>query len=214
MANALVWKNVKVNMQSAIGTAKTITGITKTATGVVTATAHGFVNGDIVVLECPGVYQLDERVARVANKTTDTFELEGINTTLFDSFVSGFVQKVTLDSSITTARTLSASGGDFAMIDKTTIHENSRSEVPGLPSAISFQMEHLWDASNGGLLALKAASDVQAKRVFSFQFGNGGRLMYFNGYVGCTMMPGGSAQDLVTTQSVFTISGLPTYYLS
>ena len=51
MASALIWKNVGVAMQSVIAAAKTITTITKASPGVVSATAHGYDNGDIVYLE-------------------------------------------------------------------------------------------------------------------------------------------------------------------
>jgi hypothetical protein len=100
------------------------------------------------------------------------------------------------------------------MVDKTTLHQNARSEMPGLPNAISYQMEHIWDPSDPGLSAMKSASDAQARRVFKFQFGTGGTVMLFSGHVGCTLAPGGQAQDLVTTQSVFTTNGTPTYYAS
>lgn len=89
MANPIVWKNVAVSMQSAIAAAKTITSITKANPGVVTATAHGFENGDIIYLDIQGMHQVNEKAVRVAGKTTDTFQLEGVDTTLFDTFVSG-----------------------------------------------------------------------------------------------------------------------------
>ena len=50
MATAKVWKNVDVKMQSAIAAAKTITGISKASEAVVSCTAHGYSNGDIVFL--------------------------------------------------------------------------------------------------------------------------------------------------------------------
>ena len=67
MATATVWKNVAVAMQSALAAAKTITGITKASPGVVTSTAHGFSNGDYVFLSVSGMYQLNDKVVRVAN---------------------------------------------------------------------------------------------------------------------------------------------------
>ncbi len=73
-------------------------------------------------------------------------------------------------------------------------------------------MDHIWDVTDTGLLALKTASDNQAKRVFQFTFGTGGKKMLFAGYVGCSLLPGGSAQQMVTTQSVITMNGTPTYY--
>lgn len=214
MANPIVWKNVAVSMQSAIGTAKTITAITKANPGVVSATAHGFENGDIVYLDIRGMHQLNEKAVRVANKTTDTFELEGVDTTLFDTFTTGTAAEVTLGTTVSTATTISSSGGDFDFIDTTTIHANAKSQIPGLPNATTFSMDHIWDASDAGLLAMKAASDAQAKRVFKFQFGSGGKILFFAGYVGCSMLPGGQAQGLVTTNAVITMNGTPTYYAS
>lgn len=212
MANPIVWKNVAVSMQSAIAAAKTITSITNANPGVVTATGHGFENGDIIYLDIQGMHQVNEKAVRVAGKTTDTFQLEGVDTTLFDTFVSGSAAKVTLGTSVTTATTISSSGGDFDFIDTTTIHQNAKSQMPGLPNSATFTMDHIWDASDAGLLAMKAASDAQAKRVFKFQFGTGGRVLYFAGYVGCSMLPGGQAQGLVTTNAVITMNGTPTVY--
>lgn len=210
MATAKVWKNVDVKMQSAIAAAKTITAISKTNPAVVSCTAHGYSNGDIVFVLAEGMFQVDARVFRVASVTTDSFALEGENSTQFDDFISGTVAKSTLGTTITTATTISSSGGDFAMIDKTTIHQNTRSEMPGLPNAINYSMEHIWDPSDAGLKAMKVASDLQQRRVFKFTIGDA--IVLFAGYVGCTLLPGGQAQDLVKTTSVFTLDGTPTYY--
>ena len=38
--------------------------------------------------------------------------------------------------------------------------------------------------------------------------------MAFNGYVGGNLLPAGQAQGLVTTQTVITMNGSPTYYAS
>ena len=212
MPTPTVWKNVAVAMQSVLAAAKTITAITKASPGVATSTAHGYSNGDIVFLTVSGMYQLNDKPVRVANVTANTFELEGIDTTLFDTFSSGTAEKVTLGTSITTATTVSSSGGNFDFIDSTTIHANAKSQLPGLPEATTFTMDHIWDVTDTGLLALKTASDNQAKRVFQFTFGTGGKKMLFAGYVGCSLLPGGSAQQMVTTQSVITMNGTPTYY--
>jgi hypothetical protein len=214
MASAVVWKNVSVSMQSALAASKTITAVTKANPAVASCTAHGYSNGDIVYIEAQGMRQINERAFRVAGVTTDSFQLEGIDSSSFDTFTSGTAAKATLGTSITTATSISASGGEFDMIDTTTIHDNARSQMPGLPSAISFTMEHLWDVSNAGQAALKLASDNQDRRVFKFQFGSGGKVIYFAGYVGFTGLPGGTAQDKVTTQAVITMNGTPSYYAS
>jgi hypothetical protein len=214
MADPIVWKNVAVSMQDTIATAKTITAISKASPAVITAAGHGYTNGDIVYLEVSGMHQMNEKAVRVASASTDTFVAEGVDSTFYETFASGTAQVVTLATSITSATTISASGGDFDFIDTTTIHQSAKTQIPGLPSAITYTMEHIWDMDDAGQAAMKSASDIQAKRVFRFQFGQGGKIIYFAGYVGFSGLPGGSAQQLVSSSAVITMNSTPTYYAS
>lgn len=214
MASVRKWSNIAVAMQSALAAAKTITAITKANPGVATSTAHGYTNGTYVKLTVQGMYQLDARVVRVANVTANTFELEGIDTTNFDTFSSGSAEAITFGTSITTATSVNSSGGDFDFIDTTTIHSNVKTQIPGAANPATFTFENIWDVSDAGLVAMKNASDSQAQRAFRFTFGTGGQIMTFNGYVGATLLPGGSAQDKVITSTTITMFGTPTYYAS
>lgn len=214
MATVTKWTQVAVAMQSALAAADTITGITKANPGVVTSVGHGLNNGEYVFLSIQGMHQLNDKVVRVANKTADTFELEGVNTTDFGTFSSGTAELITFGTSITTAATISAGGGGFDFIDTTTIHDSAKSQTPGLPAAMTYTMDHIWDPADAGQIAMKTASDSQAKRAFKFTFGTGGKIAVFAGYVGFDGAPGGSAQDKVTTQAVITSQGRPTYYAS
>lgn len=213
MASARKWSNVAVAMQSALAAAITITALSKASEGVATAT-NTLANGDFVFLTIQGMWQLNSRVARVKTVSGSSFTLEGIDTTNFDTFTSGTAEKITFGTSITTATSLSSSGGDFDFIDTTTIHGNARTQVPGLPNPANFNFDNIWDVSDAGLLAMKAASDAQAMRAFKFTFGTGGQIMVFAGYCGASLLPGGSAQQLVTTGTVITMNGSPTYYAS
>lgn len=213
MSTARKWSNVAVAMQSAFGADITITAISKAAEGVVTAT-NTLANGDFVALDVQGMFQLNDRVARVKSVSGANFTLEGVDTTLFDTFSSGVANKITFGTSITTATSISSSSGDFDFIDTTTIHVNAKSQMPGLPNPASFSFDNIWDVADAGLLAIKLASDGQAKRAFKFTFGTGGQIMAFNGYVGGNLLPAGQAQGLVTTQTVITMNGSPTYYAS
>lgn len=216
MSTARKWSNVAIAMQSALATAVTITGITKANPGVVTYTGTDPSNGDYVFLSVQGMHQLNDRVVRVANVNAggNTFELQGVDTTLFDAFSSGTAEVITFGTSVTTATSISGSGGGFDFIDTTTIHSNAKSQVPGLPNSATFTMDHIWDVSDSGQAAMKTASDAQAKRAFKFTFGTGGQIMVFAGYVGFDGRPSGSAQQLVTTQAAITMNGTPTYYSS
>lgn len=79
--------------------AKTITGITKANPGVVTSTAHGFSNGDVIVFRIStGMTELNYMPCTVANQTANTFELSGVDTTAFTTFTAGTVmQYITLN---------------------------------------------------------------------------------------------------------------------
>lgn len=214
MTTATKWANVAVAMQSALAAADTITGITKANPAVVTATAHGLNNGDYVLISAQGMWQMDNKVVRVANKTTDTFECEGVNSTSFETFSSGTAEAITFGTSITSATTMSASGGDFDFIDTSTIHANVKTRIPGAANAITYSFDNLWDPSDAGQIAMKAASDAQALRSFKFTFGSGGKIVVFAGYVGFAGAPTGNAQDKVVTPAVITAFGTPTYYAS
>lgn len=75
--------------------AKTITGATQANPVVITSNAHGFRNGDDVeVWGVGGMTELNNRRFRVANKTTNTFELNDlygnpINGVTYTAFTSG-----------------------------------------------------------------------------------------------------------------------------
>jgi hypothetical protein len=202
-------------MQSDLSTPNSqITGITKANPGVVTIGAGGLVpfNGDYVVMTIEqGMFQIDGRVFRAANVAGQTFALEGEDTTNYDTFVSGFANKITYGFSLATATGLTAAGGDFDFLDATTIHDTNRKQIPGLPSAASYTFENLWIPADAALKGMKQASDNQAQRAFRFLFA-GGQKVVFNGYVGATLLPVGNAQDIVKTNSVITMFGKPTIY--
>ena len=212
------WSNVAIAMQSALAAAKTITAITKAAPGVVSSTTHGYSNGDYVRITAQGMWQLNARVFRVCAVAADAFGLEdvssgvGISTVSFDTFTSGSAEKITFGNSISTATSMNVSGGNYAQIDTTTIHGNQKSQMPGLPDALSMNFDNLWDPTDAGQSAMKAASDAQGERAFKFTFGSGGKIMVFCGYVGFAGAPQGQAQDKVTTAAVITANGTPTYY--
>ena len=69
---------------------KTISGITAANPAVVTATSHGYSDGDDVwIADVVGMTRLNGRRFTVANKTTNTFELTDENSTSYTAWSSG-----------------------------------------------------------------------------------------------------------------------------
>lgn len=213
MANPITWINVQVATQSAIAAADTITAITKANPGVVSAAAHGWLNGDFVFYDVEGMAEVDERIVRVANSTAGTAELEGLDTTLFGTFTSGTGQVITFGNNVTTAVGVAASGGEAEFLDVTTIHDANRKQIPSFFSALTFTFDMIFDPADATLLALKAASDLKAKRAIRITWSTGAK-MVVNGYIGASLTPAGNAGELVKTSVVFTAFGSPTYYAS
>lgn len=217
MPTVAKWSKVQVSIQSVLAAEKTISAITKADPAAASAPAHGYSQGDFVLINAEGMFQVDSRVFRVLEDGSppdaNSFLLEGEDSTLYDDFTSGGAQKITFGINMTTATGLTASGGDFDFVDITTIHDNIRKQIPGLPNPAVYTFENLWDPTDPALAALKEASDNQAERAIRFTFA-GGQIITFNGFVGCTMLPIGNAQDKVTTTCVITMSGKPTIYAS
>ena len=76
------------SVATAFAPVKTTTGITNAAEGVVSSTAHGLANGDIVEITS-GWGRLNKRAFRVKAVTADAFTLEGANTTNTEFYPSG-----------------------------------------------------------------------------------------------------------------------------
>lgn len=71
-------------------TAKNITAITKANPAVVTSSSHGYSDGDHVwIASVVGMTEVNGRRFTVANKTTNTFELSGVNSTNYTTYSSG-----------------------------------------------------------------------------------------------------------------------------
>jgi hypothetical protein len=69
---------------------KSITGATAANPVVITATSHGYSNGDrVYVTGVTGMTEINNREFTVANVTTNTFELSGVDGSGFSAFVSG-----------------------------------------------------------------------------------------------------------------------------
>ena len=69
---------------------KTISAITKANPAVVTATSHGYSDGDRVFISgVVGMTEVNNREFTVAGKTTNTFQLSGVNSSAFTTYTSG-----------------------------------------------------------------------------------------------------------------------------
>ena len=73
-----------------VGAARNITGATRANPVVITSNGHGFTNGQTVWISgVNGMTQLNGRAFTVAGATTNTYQLQGVNGSSYNSFSSG-----------------------------------------------------------------------------------------------------------------------------
>ena len=208
-----LWTKVGVKIQSQLAAADTVTAITKANPAVLSATAHGWNNGDLILLKITGMRQLDYRVARVANKTIDTAELEGIDSTSYDTFVSGTAEVITFGTSCATLQDVNGSGGDAEPILIKTIHEDQDFELPGNRSPLVYTFGSLWDPSDAALVALNGFDNSKSPAAIAFEFANGGKL-YFCAYPSASLAANGQSGAPVTTPVSLRVRNRLTAYAS
>jgi hypothetical protein len=210
--SAKFWSNVDIDIQTALGTVQTVSGITKADPGVVSYTGTDPTSGDIVVLDAAGMTEVHTRAfkAGAVDTAANTFNL-GEDTTGNHTFTSGSFRLVTLGASMTNVQDVSASGGEPEFADITTVHDQIRRRVPTVVSPFSIQFGCLFEPGDAAMQELALASRTLTTRVVKITFADGS-FMVGNAYVSAAGVPTGSAQDVVKTNVNFEFQGLPTVY--
>lgn len=211
MANINVWSKVAVAVQTALGAPKTITAITKANPAVASSTAHGMTNGLVGLFKVNGMRQLDYRVVRVAGVTTDSFQLEGVDSTAFDTFISGTFEVITFGASASSFKDVTASGGEAAGIDTTTIHDDQQTEIPGNRSPLVYSFGSFWIPSDPALLALNGFDEIKSPCAVQITFATGNKV-FMVGYPSAPMNPTGSSGASVDTPITLRLRGRLTFY--
>lgn len=216
MANPIFWTNVGIDVETARAAAVSITNVGKANPGLVTyaGTVHPS-NGDWIYVQAQGMHQINDRIFRIANVNTSakTFELEGEDTTSYDTHISGSYQVITFGASFNTVQTVSPSGGDYEKADVTTIHDAVRKNVPTIAQPLTLSMTNIFDLSDPGFVECNKAYKAKAKRAIRLRFGTGAKIVMI-GYVGAAGVPTGQAQGVVQTPVTIEAQNLPTVYAS
>lgn len=160
-----------------IASAKDTTIVTNATEAVVTVVAHGYSNGDILMVYS-GWGRLNKRAVRIKSVTTDTFVLEGVNTTNTNHFPTGTgigtVQKITAFTQITTVMNPQTSGGDPKTVTYKFIESDVENSINDGFTATSLTLELDADSiGTAGYAALQGLTDVQTETVLRVVMPNG-----------------------------------------
>jgi hypothetical protein len=207
------WVKVQAAI-GALGTAVPLNSVSKANPGVAAYTGTDPNTGDLLAFtDIVGMYQIDNRVIRASgvDGTGNTFNLEGQDTTLYDTFVSGNFQPITWGSNFTTVIDFGAGGGEFDTLDATTAHDALRKVLPNMGAAPVFNMVSQWKPDDAALAAALAASEAQSLVALRVVFATGYRFALL-GYFGTILLPTGATGQLVQTPVLFTGAARQTNY--
>jgi hypothetical protein len=213
-----IYKNsgLRLSMESARGTAVAITSVTNASPGVFSSTAHGFENGDIILLDISGMPDLNKRAFKVISTASGTFQLAdetgtvGINTTSFGTFTTGSAYKITLGTAITGTQGFAPSGGDGKLLDTTTVQDTNDTQETNGTTAISYALTQQWDPADAAQRLMIEHNRTGSQKVFRFTWPNGTFVLFY-GSVAYSGAPGGDNQGITTSTATVALGGRPTY---
>lgn len=205
-----------VSLATTYGTAKTVSGISNANPGVATSTAHALANGALLSV-VSGWSNLNNRIVRVAGSATNTFNLDGIDTTSTTLYPSGSgggtVQEITGFTQISQIMGFSTSGGDQQFATFSFLEQGFETQIPTITSAQSITIDIADDPTLPGYIALKAASDARAVRALKLAMPDGSFILY-QGYVSLNETPTVTKGSVMQVKATFSLQSKPVRYAS
>lgn len=181
---AILMLNTKIEMQSALGSAKTITAISKASEASITAT-HDFSVGDyIIIADVVGMVEINKRLVRVKTvSTTVSFVAEGLDSTNYTTYASGgTATKVTTFLAFDNATSFSFPEPSPNRIDVTPINSNQKVEVFGLDDSPQISIPMLAAPSSAHVIEMRKASLAKTTRAFKVTTQDG-QILIMNAFV-------------------------------
>jgi hypothetical protein len=188
------------------GAAKTISGISLGNPTIITATAHGFVNGDVVSLAGltgADAATLNGQTVSVRNVTTNTFAVY-IDTTGKTITAAGTATSVTF-TNVANVRSFSGFDGAASEIDVTNLDSLAKEFRLGLVDPGQFTFEIDYNSSNAGHVALRSKQVSGLLSNFKLTLPDS-TVITFNAYVKKFSL-GGGVDAVAKTQVDLRISG-------
>lgn len=204
-----------LSLSTGFGSDVAVTGITNANPGVATATAHGYADGDILVVDSSGWANLAGRIVRVDTPTANDFALEGIDTTSTTRYPSGggasTVKEVSGWVQITGVLEPSGTGGEQQFWEGAPLEARRNIRIPTTQSAAGINFQASYDPSAAWWDYVAAAAEDVEPRAVMLTLANGAKLFYYC-YVGMSVIPSLTRDQPMTVGISLSLVGDPTRY--
>jgi hypothetical protein len=184
---------VKVEVALTFATAKTVSAVTLASPGVATSAAHGLANGAVGYWTVTaGMTQLDQQASRVYNQSTNSFDLQGLDTTNYTAFTAGtFTPAATwglLDESVS----YEIGGGAANQLDDTRLVDVKQRNINGLLGAQNVTLGVKNQTYNSAVMdKVETAARNQSNMLFRVTLHDGSTRVFY----GQPSLPGESVQS-------------------
>jgi len=159
----------------------TVTAISNANPAVASATAHGFLQGDIVHLTS-GWVKLTGRAFRVGAVTADTFVLEGVDATSTQRFPigtsAGSVRSVETWVNIPQITEVASSGGEQQFYQFGFLEEDEDRQIPTTKSPSTLTLTVADDPDQPFVPVVEAADELKEERIQRLNLVNGDVVLY------------------------------------
>lgn len=171
--------------------AKTVSALTNAYPAVASSTAHGYVDGDEVLLTS-GWEDATDSVFRVDQLTADTFKVEGLNSVNLNFFPAGSgagtAQKVSTWVEMPQVLGISTQGGDARFTTISPLAKRNDINVPTGFNAMSINVTLGHDPANANYQQMLDISRTLEKVAFKMVL-SGGAVAYGYGYMSVSEAP-------------------------
>ncbi|HWO99201.1 MAG TPA: phage tail tube protein [Methylococcus sp.] len=211
MATDIRGQGTKFRISTAEGSPIVITGISKANPAVVTANNTLAAQDIIYTGEVVGMTEVNGRAFVVASPTGTSFQLKGIDSTGYNTYVSGGTAKKQTMTDVGNVKSFDGFDGEADEIDVTDFDSVAKEFGLGLQDFGSISMEIGLDSSNAGQSAMLAAKNAGSAKVFTITLRNG-LVAAFVGFVK-SFSVSAAPNNTVRGRASIRITGLPTFFV-
>ena len=198
------------------GSPITVTAVSNASTAVATATGHGLSQGDIIVVTS-GWSRLNGKTVRVGTVTTNTFQLEGIDTsstTLYPAGAgTGTVKEVTTFTQISQILETATNGGEQQFLEFQFLEADAQTRIPTFKNAAGLTLQIADDPSLAGYQGMEDANDDREARALRITLANDSIILY-NAYCSVNKTPSLTVNELMAVEATFSFLNEPVRYTS
>lgn len=202
------------HIASGYGSAITVSALSNADPAVATANSHGLSDGDIVEVTS-GWSRLTNKIVRVDAQDSNSFQLEGIDTTNTTIYPAGSgvgsVREITGWTQLQQILGVNTAGGEQQFLDYQFLEDDAQKRIPTFKSPITLTLNIGDDPELAGYLLAEEANDDRLVRALRCTLPSGA-LLFYNGFVSVNKTPSMNVNELMQVPITVALQAEPVRY--